>query len=138
MFTSRFCLSVAALAVISAMPVPVMAQQPAGNAPPKLEKLEEGEPPAVTIRKPDTEKKITETRSKGRVTEVKVQTGKTTYYAKPNEPAGNAIPGDGQSGTTRPVQFKVLEFDTKPKEKDPKEPVQTLAPAPPAPAAPAK
>ena len=94
-----------------------------------MERLEEGEAPAVTIRQPDTQKKITEKKSQGKVTEVKVQTGKTTYYAKPNDPAGSAMRGDGQSDTTRPVQFQVGEFG-QPKGAAPAAQVQTLQPAP--------
>jgi len=85
-----------------AMPLLVGAQQP-----PVLEKLEEGEPPAITIRKPDTEKQITEKRQQGKVTEVKVKSGKSTYYLKPADPAGSAMRGD----EIRAAQWPVLEFD---------------------------
>jgi hypothetical protein len=88
------------------MPLLVGAQQP-----PVLEKLEEGEPPAITIRKPDTEKQITEKRQQGKVTEVKVKSGKSTYYLKPADPAGRALRGDGQSDEIRAAQWPVLEFD---------------------------
>ncbi|WP_353155452.1 DUF2782 domain-containing protein [Herminiimonas fonticola] len=121
------------------MPLIVSAQDtpPSKNfapAPPQMERLEEGEAPAVTIRQPDTQKKITEKKSQGKVTEVKVQTGRTTYYAKPNDPAGSAMRGDGQSDTTRPVQFQIGEFG-QPKSIPATDPVQTLQPAPaPAPA----
>lgn len=86
------------------------AQQPS-ETPPKLEKLEEGEAPAITIRKPDTEKKITEKRKQGKVTEVKVHSGKSTYYLKSNEPSGSAQPGDAQSNAIRAPQWQVKEFD---------------------------
>ncbi|MEO8407133.1 MAG: DUF2782 domain-containing protein [Oxalobacteraceae bacterium] len=89
-----------------AMPLLVGAQQP-----PVLEKLEEGEPPAITIRKPDTEKQITEKRQQGKVTEVKVKTGKSTYYLKPVDPAGSTLRGDGESDEIRAAQWPVLEFD---------------------------
>lgn len=116
------------------MPLIVSAQSTPPNkafapAPPQMERLEEGEAPAVTIRQPDTQKKITEKKSQGKVTEVKVQTGTTTYYAKPNDPAGSAMRGDGQSDTTRPVQFQIGEFGP-PKNVQAAEPVQTLQPAP--------
>lgn len=89
-------------------------------------RLEEGEAPAVTINPPSTEKSITEKRELGKVKEVKVQTGRTTYYAKPIDPAG-AMRGDGQSDNTQPVQFKVGEFGP-PKEKPAAEEPQTLYP----------
>lgn len=95
-----------------AMPLLVGAQQP-----PVLEKLEEGEPPAITIRKPDTEKQITEKRQQGKVTEVKVKSGKSTYYLKPVDPAGSAMRGDGQSDEIRAAQWPVLEFDMGAKKK---------------------
>jgi hypothetical protein len=84
--------------------------QDAGTPPPKLEKMEEGEPPSVTIRKPESDKKITETRKQGKIKEVKVQRGKNTYYLKPNEPAGSALPGDAESSANRGAQWQVMEF----------------------------
>ena len=111
------------------MPLLADAQQP-----PKMEKLEEGEAPAITIRKPDTEKKITEKREKGKVTEVKVQTGKSTYYLKPNEAPGNAVPGDAQSNENRGAQWSVHEFDLGRKKKAVKQPADVPAePIPPTP-----
>lgn len=110
-----------------AMPLLAAAQQP-----PKMEKLEEGDAPTITIRKPDTEKKITEKREKGKVTEVKVQSGKSTYYLKPNEPAGAALPGDAQSNENRGAQWSVHEFDLGRKKKGAKQPpVEPIPPAPP-------
>lgn len=128
-FWSLITISVAAIAT----PLIVSAQSTAPTkdfapAPPQTQRLEEGEAPAVTIRQPDTQKKITEKRSQGKVTEVKVQTGKTTYYAKPNDTPG-AMRGDGQSDTNRPVQFEVGTFGG-PKSATAAEPAQTLAPAP--------
>ncbi|HEX2530385.1 MAG TPA: DUF2782 domain-containing protein [Burkholderiaceae bacterium] len=112
MLISRTGLLVALAAC--AMPFTALAQQSGEtrkDAPPQLEKLEEGEAPAVTIRKPDTEKKITEKREKGKVTEIKVKSGKSTYYLKPNEPAGSALPGDAQSNANRAPQWQVKEFE---------------------------
>ncbi|MEO8169573.1 MAG: DUF2782 domain-containing protein [Oxalobacteraceae bacterium] len=92
--------------IACAMPLLVGAQQP-----PVMEKLEEGEPPTITISPPDTEKQITEKRQQGKVTEVKVKSGKSTYYLKPADPAGSAMRGDGQSDEMRAAQWQVLEFD---------------------------
>ena len=47
----------------------------------------------------------------GKVTEVKVHSGKSTYYVKPNDPAGSALPGDAQSSTNRGAQWQVKEFE---------------------------
>jgi hypothetical protein len=95
---------------IALLPLLASAQQPP-QTPPQLEKLEEGEAPAITIRKDQGQQRITEKKEGGKVTEVKVQSGKNTYYLKPNEQAGNAQPGDAQSNANRPAQWKVLEFD---------------------------
>jgi hypothetical protein len=98
-----------AIAVIALCAIPsiALAQQP-----PQLEKLEEGEPPAVTIRKPEQKSAIQEKRAPGgKVTEVKVSTGGSTYVVKPNDQAGSALPGDTQSHTFRPPQWQVKEFD---------------------------
>ncbi|HEX7633879.1 MAG TPA: DUF2782 domain-containing protein [Noviherbaspirillum sp.] len=94
-----------------AMPLLAAAQQPAdAPPPPKMEKLEEGEAPAVNIR-PGQERKITEKRAPGgKVTETKVTTGKSTYYLKPNETPGT-VPGDVQSSVNRGAQWEVGEFD---------------------------
>ena len=116
--------------VATVTPLLVSAQQAPDSAPPKLEKLEEGEAPAITIREPDREKKITEKRQQGKVTEVKVQTGGSTYYVKPNEPAGSALPGDAESSANRAPQWQVHEFG-KPKPEKEVAPPQTLAPATP-------
>jgi hypothetical protein len=89
--------------------------------PPRLEKLEEGEAPAVTIRGGEqTERQITESRDRGKVTSVKVKSGQSTYYLKPNEPAGSALPGDTQSNMNRGAQWQLMEFDLS-RPRDPKE-----------------
>lgn len=96
---------------------PAGAQTP-DPAPPKLEQVEEitGAPITVTTQ-PDERKKITEKREQGRVTEVKVTSGKSTYYLKPNSPGGTAAPGN-VSGIRGP-QWQVMEFDlSKKKQKD--------------------
>jgi len=133
---SKFRSFVTLSAVILAMPLIAGAQAQYGAPgkdvappPPETQRLEEGEAPSVNIRQPDTKEKITEKKSQGRVTEVKVQTGKTTYYAHPNDPAGSAMRGDAGSDTTRPVQFQIGEFG-KPKAKPGADPVETLAPNP--------
>lgn len=91
----------------------VAQQSTEAPAPPQLETLEEGEPPAITIRKPggDDGQQITQTKKGGRVTEIRVKTGGSTYYLKPNDPAGSALPGDAQAPVIRPPQWEVLEFD---------------------------
>lgn len=134
MRTSKFwsLITIATAAIATPLIVGAQSTPPSQDfapAPPQMQRLEEGEAPAVTIRQPDTQKKITEKKSQGKVTEVKVQTGKTTYYAKPNDPAGSAMRGDGQSDTTRPVQFQIGEFG-QPKGAAPAAQVQTLQPAP--------
>lgn len=116
-----------------AMPLVVNAQQP-----PKLEKLEEGEAPAVTIRKPEQKNKVQEKRAPGgKVTEVKVTSGRSTYVVKPNDPSGSALPGDTQSNTTRPAQWEVKEFDLG-RTKEQKEAAAADAPSPPPANAPQK
>ncbi len=80
-------------------------------APKKLEKLEEGEPPSIKVGKPEERHKVTETRDGSGGKEVKVETGTTTYYVKPDQQVGNSLPGDVQSTHNHGVQFKVLEFD---------------------------
>ncbi|SNT26116.1 hypothetical protein SAMN06265795_1205 [Noviherbaspirillum humi] len=92
------------------------AQQPAraeAPPPPKLEPLEEGEPPGVTIRKPeDQQQRIEEKRGPGgKVDEIRVNAGGSNYVLKPNEQAGTSVPGDGQSSGNRAAQWEVKTFD---------------------------
>lgn len=115
-------------ALAGAAPILAIAQQQSAPPPPRLEKLEEGSDPGITIRKPEGEKKITEKREQGKVTEIKVQSGKSAYVLKPNEPAGSAVPGDAESSGNRAAQFQVLEFGA-PKTGKEAAPPETLAPA---------
>ena len=95
-----------------ALPGLAMAQQSSpsqpSDAPPKLQKLEEGEPPSLKIGKPNTPPKVTEKREGDKV---RVDTGKSTYYVRPDGQVGYAMPGDGHSTTNRGVEWKVKEFD---------------------------
>ncbi|WP_199710668.1 DUF2782 domain-containing protein [Noviherbaspirillum cavernae] len=120
---------------------PVNAQQPAGNAPPppRLEPLEEGEAPAVTITRPDVQQETTtQTRARGgKVTEVKVNRGNNTYYLKPNDQAGSAAPGDAGGSTIRGAQWEVLNFDFGPAKEAKEAQAEATATTPLPPAAPA-
>ena len=109
----------AALAAASLVSSLALAQQNAPTAvappPPELEILEEGPPPSVTIKKPGeqstTGNSVTERRDHGQTTEVKVQSGPSTYYLKPTQQVGAALPGDAQSGPPTPAQWVIKEFD---------------------------
>lgn len=68
-------------------------------------------PPVTVTPQGDSATKIEERQEQGRVTEVKVTSGGSTYYLKPNTPAGNAAPGDVTGSANRGPQWKVLEFD---------------------------
>jgi len=103
--------NIAALAAIATIPLFSLAQERVAPPPPQLQQLDEDEQPAITIRKPEVEREITERRENGRVTEVKVRSGRSTYYLHPNTPAGSAMPGDTQSDTVRPAEWVVHEFD---------------------------
>lgn len=87
-------------------------QKPAdkpSEQPPKLDVIEAGsDTPAVVLPKAGT--KITEKKVGGVVTEVKVKAGKSNYTMKPNQPAGNAQPGDVVSNQIRAPQWTVFEF----------------------------
>jgi hypothetical protein len=92
------------------------AQQTPGSAPPKLERVEQGSDTPITATPVAPQQrrdasKIVERREGGRVTEVQVTSGKSTYTMKANPPDAVSQPGDPASGTLRPPQWKVLEFD---------------------------
>lgn len=123
-----------------------LAQQQ--NAPAQLEVIEDTQrpkDPRIGVEPADPAKpkpgvtQITEKKEGGRVTEVKVKSGLSTYTMKPNTPAGNAQPGDATSNGIRAPQWTVMEFDlNKRKKKAAAEgkvdapPPQTTAPAKPA------
>lgn len=119
-----------------AISLPAAAQQGGNDAPPppRLEKLEEGEEPAVTIRKPDQDRTTTtEKRAPGgKVTEIRVSTGGSTYYLRPNDHAGSSLPGDAQSNSARAAQWEVKTFDLSP-QRDPQEAAAEEAAAAPPP-----
>ncbi|MES2325090.1 MAG: hypothetical protein V4633_22780 [Pseudomonadota bacterium] len=111
-----------------------IAQQTASpapsQAPPKLEVIEEGNDAPITVTPPKSGgTKITEKKEGGRVTEIKVKSGKSNYTMKPNIPAGNAQPGDGQSSNVRAPQWTVMEFDLGKKKKTSKDDVPEPTPA---------
>ena len=89
-----------------------LAQTRPSDAPPKLERIEEGSDTPVTIvPKRDQQRKIKETKDGGQVKEVQVTSGKSTYTMKGSNPASVAENSVGTGSTLRPPQWKVLEFD---------------------------
>ena len=97
----------------------------AAQEPPKLEKLDEGEPPAITIRQPSTAQEITETRGPGgEIKEIKVKSGGSTYYLRPRQATGSP-PSDSISVP----QWVIHEFGAGQPQQEPVEP-QRLQPAP--------
>lgn len=127
MKTSPKRLAVFALTcLVFAVPHSVSAQDKTAPPPPKLEKLEEGPESDIKLIKPETTKlKTVERRENGKVTEVQVRTGKSTYTVKPNsEPKGTPA-GDANRAAT----WKVLEFGGKKETKE----VESLPVLPPGP-----
>jgi hypothetical protein len=110
------------------VPFCVLAQTPAKDAaaPPKLEKLEEGEPPTITIKPPSSKNRITEERGPGNeLKEIKVKSGPSTYILRPKRATGNTPADD-----VVVPQWVVKEFNGKtPKEADDKAAPQRLEPA---------
>ena len=114
-----------------------LAQTPPkpSEAPPKMQVEDDGAPITNAPQKQGGTR-IVEKKEGGRVTEVKVKAGPSTYTMKPHVPAGNAQPGDGQSSAIRAPQWTVLEFDIGGKKKNTEQeavPEATPAPAPPPP-----
>lgn len=112
--------------------LPVAAQQSMDSAPPppRLEKLEEGEEPAVTITAPGRKSSISEMRVPGgKITEVRVSGSNNAYYLKANNQVGSALPGDAQSSSMRAAQWEVLVFGL-PGAAEPKEAAAEVVPVP--------
>ena len=111
------------------------SQQPSSSAPPKLERIEEGTDTPITVTPQQRSgAKINEKREGGRVTEVQVTTGKSSYTMKGAVPGSVAQTGDATGSTLRPPQWKVLEFDlSKKKQKEGEDADAATADAPPPP-----
>lgn len=110
---------------ISTAPL-VAAQDKTAPPPPKLEKLEEGPETDVKLIKPEgTKLKTVERKENGKVTEVQVRSGKSTYTVKSN----NAPKGTPEGDANRAAQWKVMEFGGK-KETKEVESLPVLAPGP--------
>jgi hypothetical protein len=99
------------------------AQQTANTPPPKMERIEEGSDTPVTITPQNRSRtNINEKRDGGRITEVEVTSGKSTYTMKGTPPGSVTQTGDATGSTLRPPQWKVLEFDlSRKKQKDAQE-----------------
>jgi hypothetical protein len=113
------------------------AQQAPSQAPPqRLERIEEGSDTPITVTPPQqSRQKITEKRvDGGRTTEVEVTTGKSTYTMKANPPDAVLQPNDPATGSLRPPQWKVFEFDLFKKKQKEGEGADTAAAPPPPPA----
>lgn len=115
-------------ACIVAFALPAIAQEAAKTPPPpQLETLDESEQPAITIRKPDTKNEISERREQGRVTEVKVKSGGSTYYLKPKVSAGSP-PNDAHGSDISVPMWSVKEFDVGQNQESDKKPAPEAAP----------
>jgi hypothetical protein len=116
------------------------AQQSTQNqAPPKLERVEPGSDVPATTIPPRATTTIKETRDRGQVTEVEVNSHGSHYTLKPNNPPGNAVPGTVTGNDIRAPQWKVGEFDLSGKRKAAAEtgtnvPTADAPPPPPLPA----
>jgi hypothetical protein len=116
-----------------------LAQTKPSDAPPKLERVEEGsETPVTIVPKRDERRNIKETRDGGQVKEVEVKSGKSTYTMKGANPASVTENSVGTGSTLRPPQWKVLEFDLSKKKQAQRdeEAAAAAAAAPPAPVPP--
>ena len=89
-----------------------LAQTKPSDAPPKLERIEEGSDTPVTIvPKREQQRQVKETRDGGQVKEVQVTSGKSTYTMKGTNPGSVNETSVGTGSTLRPPQWQVLEFD---------------------------
>lgn len=97
--------------------------------PPELEKLDEGPETGVTIVKPEPRNKIIEKREKGKVNEVEVKSGNSSYTLRGDPAIGNTAKGTPNGDANRPAMWTVKEFGG-PKEVKEAEQIPTLPPAP--------
>lgn len=116
-------------------PASVLAQAgtKVASTPPNLEKLEEGPESGITIVKPEARNKITEKREKGKVNEVQVKSGKSSYTLRGDPAIGNTSKGTQNGDANRGAMWTIKEFGG-PKEAKEAEAAAALPPAPPPPA----
>ncbi|MDO9191573.1 MAG: hypothetical protein Q7U12_01590 [Undibacterium sp.] len=116
--------------ILGSLSIAVQAQSTPASSPPKMEKIEEIPDSGITISKPEPAKsKMVEKRVNGKVTEVQVKSGKSSYTVKANPEVGNAPKGTVQGDANRAAQWTILEFGGK-KESKEVETIPTLQPAP--------
>ncbi|MDO8178570.1 MAG: hypothetical protein Q7T62_10030 [Undibacterium sp.] len=116
--------------ILGSLSIAVQAQSTPASSPPKMEKIEEIPDSGITISKPEPAKsKMVEKRVNGKVTEVQVKSGKSSYTVKANPEIGNAPKGTVQGDANRAAQWTILEFGGK-KESKEVETIPTLQPAP--------
>lgn len=117
--------------LLGALAITVQAQSTPASTPPKMEKIEEIPDSGITISKPETAKnKTVEKRVNGKVTEVQVKSGKSSYTVKANPEVGNVPKGTVQGEANRAAQWTILEFGGGKKESKEVETIPTLQPAP--------
>lgn len=130
MNTSRFAALFLFPAMVLTPLAAALAQQKAEvPEPPRMEKLEEGDLPAVTIPGRQSEQQIEEKRDHSVITSTKVTSGGSTYYVTPNHPKGSALPGDVQSTANQPAQWQIMEFNTRRRDQVESDPNPTPTPA---------
>ncbi|RJG15446.1 DUF2782 domain-containing protein [Massilia cavernae] len=107
------------------------AQTAPSQAPPKLERIEEGSDTPITITpRREQRNKIVERRDGGQVKEVKVTTGGSTYTMKGAGPAtASTNNSEGAGSTLRPPQWQILEFDLSKRKQSEREAEATAAAA---------
>ena len=109
------------IAAVGAITTPsVLAQQPAdaprpaslAPPPPELQNLDEGQKPDITIEKNEKapEGTITQQRQQGVVTDIKVNSGGSTYHIVPRT-AGTSLPGDTPGAPANGARWVIKEFD---------------------------
>lgn len=113
-----------------------LAQQSAGTSrptnlappPPELQNLEEGQKPDITIEKNEKapEGTITQQRQQGVVTDIKVNSGGSTYHIVPRT-TGTSLPGDTPGAPANGARWVIKEFDWGQKKEKPKNPGQDQA-----------
>lgn len=125
------------IAAVGVIPTPmVQAQQPTNTPrpanlappPPELQNLEEGEKPAITIQKNEKapEDAITQQRQQGVVTDIKVNSGGSTYHIVPRT-VGTSLPGDTPSAPANGARWVIKEFDWGQKKEKPANPGEEQA-----------
>lgn len=104
----HFAAGIAALSTFLA----AAAQEPARDAPEQIERLEDDGHGTITVRPQQEGATVLEKRAYGgRLQEIRVTSGNSTYFIRPQGPLTSFAPPEPTGSANRAVQWEILQFE---------------------------